>query len=186
MSGSPSKEQVIQEYQTLASNLASVAPNGVFPYGGQSYTTQQIGVLIAQFLKTATAVASARTAWIEAAQVQEQVEATSGKVLDGIREVIGLAYANSPTTLQTLGITPRKKPAPLSVEALAAAKAKAAATRKARGTTSKKQKALITGDVTGVSITPTTTTGGAPAATAGTSAPVVPPAAQAVNGAKTS
>ncbi len=115
------------------------------------------------------------------------MEATSGRILDGIREVIGLAYATSPTPLQTLGITPRKKPAPLSVEALAAAKAKAKATRAARGTTSKKQKALITGNVTGVNITPVVTPEPAQAAQATeTSAPVVPPAAQAVNGAKTS
>jgi hypothetical protein len=186
MAATPSKEQIIQQYQKLASGLASVAPNGAFPYGGQIYTTQQIGVLIAAYLKTAVAVAPARAAWIEAAQVQEQVEATSGKILEGIRDVIGLAYATSPTTLGTLGIAPRKKPAPLSVEALAAAKAKAAATRAARGTTSKKQKALITGNVTGVNITPVVTPGPTPAATAGTSAPVVPPAAQAVNGAKTS
>jgi hypothetical protein len=45
-------------------------------------------------------------------------------------------------------------PKPLSAEARAAATAKARATRKARGTTGKKQKSTITGDVTGVTITP--------------------------------
>ncbi len=51
-----------------------------------------------------------------------------------------------------------ESPKPLSAEARAAATAKARATRKARGTTGKKQKSSITGDVTGVTITPVTST----------------------------
>jgi hypothetical protein len=57
---------------------------------------------------------------------------------------------------------------PLPTEKRAAATAKLRATRTARGTTSKKQKLAVKGDVTGVTVTPITTP-----------APASPPAAPA-------
>lgn len=63
-----------------------------------------------------------------------------------ITSILNVTFAVAPakpTTLAALAIVPRKTPKPLSVEALAARTAKADATRKARGTTSKKQKAAI-------------------------------------------
>ena len=68
-----------------------------------------------------------------------------------VREVVELMFKSSAPTLADLATVPRKAPKPLSGEARAAATAKA--TRVVRGTTSKKQKALLTGNVTGVSIT---------------------------------
>ena len=65
-------------------------------------------------------------------------------------------FGNSPEVLADFGLAPKKVPAPLTVEQKAAAKAKRDSTRKARGTASKKQKAKVKGDVTGVTITPTT------------------------------
>jgi nicotinate-nucleotide pyrophosphorylase len=176
-----SKAVLIHQYQTLASGLASAAPNGVYAFEGQVYTTAQVGALITEFLGVVSAVASTKATWVESIQKEKQAQATTGKTLSGLREVIGMAFANSPATLQSLGIAPRKAPTPLSAEARAASTAKAEATRKARGTTSKKQKAEVSGNVTGVTITPVI----APTATpspAGTSAPVTPPAAVPAGG----
>ena len=67
-------------------------------------------------------------------------------------------FGESPEVLADFGLLPKKVRKPLTVEQLAAAKAKRAATRKARGTTSKKQKLAVKGDVTGVVVTPITAT----------------------------
>jgi len=106
-------------------------------------------------------------------------QAAGDALVEGAGEVLALEFKNAPTTLTALGVTPRKKPAPLTSEVLAAKAAKARATRKARGTTSKKQKAQITGNVSGVTITPVRTP--APAPTASESGSTTP----AANGSST-
>jgi hypothetical protein len=72
-----------------------------------------------------------------------------------------------------------KAPTPLSPEKRLAAAAKAKATRIARGTVGKKQRSTIHGDVTGVLVTPITTSGPAPSPVASTPAPTAGPTAPA-------
>ena len=80
--------------------------------------------------------------------------------------------------LADFGLAPRKEPAPKTTEEKAAAAAKAKATRQARGTTSKKQKLTVKGNVTGIIVTPVT----APtAASAGSPETPVTPSAQTVS-----
>jgi hypothetical protein len=61
-----------------------------------------------------------------------------------------------PATLADFGLAPRKSNAK-TVQTKATAVAKNLATRKARGTMGKKQKASIKGHVTGIIVTPVTT-----------------------------
>jgi hypothetical protein len=63
------------------------------------------------------------------------------------------AFGSSPDVLADFGIT-RKSPAPITLEAKAAAAAKRASTRAARHTMGPKQKLAVVGDVTGVVVTP--------------------------------
>jgi hypothetical protein len=65
-----------------------------------------------------------------------------------------LMFANAPDTLAVFGLKPPKARVPLTTAQRAAKTAKAEATRIARGTASKKQKAAIKGNVAGVTITP--------------------------------
>ena len=65
-------------------------------------------------------------------------------------------FGQSPDMLADFGLMPKKARKPLTAEQLAAAKAKAAATRKARGTAGSVQKSLITGNLVGVTVTPIT------------------------------
>lgn len=125
----------------------------------------QVVALITSILNVSAAVAPAKATWLEAAQAIEETEASDGKTVKAVREVVALMFENAPATLASLAIEPRKSPKPLSVEARAAATAKGRATRLARGTSSKKQKALVTGNVTGVTITPVTSTPPVSAAT---------------------
>jgi hypothetical protein len=65
-------------------------------------------------------------------------------------------FGDAADILALFGLEPRKAPAPRTGEENAAAAAKAKATRTARGTASKKQKLAIKGNVTGITVVPTT------------------------------
>ena len=81
-----------------------------------------------------------------------------------LKRTLQSMYANAPDTLVLFGLKPRKARAPRTSAQIAAAAAKAEATRIARGTASKKAKSAIKGNVTGVNIVPTTSSS-APEAT---------------------
>lgn len=66
------------------------------------------------------------------------------------------AYGSSPAILADFGLAPKKARKAPSVEQQAAAAAKRASTRAARGTMGKKKKAAIRGNVSGVVVTPVT------------------------------
>ncbi len=68
--------------------------------------------------------------------------------------VVKAGYGTQPDVLADFGIPPKKARTPLTAEQQAAANAKRAATRAARGTKGSKQKAAVKGMVTGVVITP--------------------------------
>jgi hypothetical protein len=145
------------QYQALLTGMPKYCPNAVFTIDGQSYTTTQVAALINAILNAKLAVAPAKATYLAAAHAIEEAVVANGETVKEIRAVISFMFGNEPATLAAFGISPRKSPKPLSTEARAAAEAKAEATRKARGTTGKKQKASIKGSVTGVSITPLTT-----------------------------
>jgi hypothetical protein len=71
---------------------------------------------------------------------------------------VRVAYEGAPEILANFGLSPKKVKKPLSGEQQAAAAAKRAATRAARGTIGKRKKAGIKGSVTGVVVTPVTAT----------------------------
>ena len=153
------------QYQALITGMPKYCPNSVFEIAGTSYTTPQVVALVQSVLNHAVAVAPAKATWLATTKAIDEAEATDGKIVKEVREVVALMYQNAPSTLAELAISPRKASKPLTAEARAAATAKARATRLARGTTSKKRKALVTGNVTGVNITPVTTPAAAPTAT---------------------
>ena len=155
------------QYQALLTGIPKYCVNTIFSYAGQTYTASQAVAVVTALLNVSFASSNAKSAWKDALAAEQKMIAADAPVVRAIRESLALTFVNAQQTLTELGITPRKKPTPLPGAARSAATAKAAATRKARGTTSKKQKALVTGNVTGVTITPvaTTATGAAPAAT---------------------
>src|SRR6202035_2367644 len=72
------------------------------------------------------------------------------------KRFVRATFTGATQTLADFGLEPPKARKPLTSEQRAAAAAKATATRKARGTTSKKQKLAIKGNVIGVNVTPVT------------------------------
>ena len=165
------------EYQALSNGLLKYCAASTFTIGGQSYTTPQVVTLIGQLQNATVTAATSKSAWKEARAAIVAAEAAEGKTVRGVRDVVALMFNNAPTVLTELAIQPRKMPKPLSAAARAAATAKADATRKARGTTSKKQKATVTGNVTGVQIIPVTAPGNVPAPAAPSASTPAQPAA---------
>jgi DNA gyrase/topoisomerase IV subunit B len=98
--------------------------------------------------------------------------------MDALVTFVKAAFGNAPDVLADFGLHPKAR-TPLTVEAKTAAAAKRKATRAARHTTGPKKKLSVTGDVTGIVVTPITS--GRPVATApsGPSAPAPSPGATA-------
>ena len=177
-----SKKVEVSEVTSLTTALPTYCATMTFMVDGTTYTTPQVVQLGQGLLAAASAVVQAKAAYAEAVAHERKLQVTDGAILTVVRQNLAGAFASSPTTLAALGVTLRKKPTPLTPLALAARSAKAAATRKARGTTSKKQKATVTGSVTGVIITPVVSGATASASPPAVSVPSQPSAVSAAAG----
>jgi len=173
-----SKSTRLSQIQALSTGLTKYGPTLSFTVAGTTYTTPAVVQLANGLLASSLAVVQAKVAYEAAVAAENKLLAVDGGVITAVRSNLSYVFSNSPTTLAELQIAQRKTPKPLSTEARAARAAKAKATREARGTTSKKQKAVISGNVTGVNIVPITASSATPAANA-TPAPVATPSAAA-------
>jgi hypothetical protein len=149
----------ISKLQQLIAGLPKVAPNMVIPYGTQTYDTAQLVAALQAVVDAETAVASARAALKAAIQAKRDMQAQSGAMVSQVKQVMRMLLSGAEPALVELGLTPLRAPRALTAEAKVARAAKAKATREARGTKSKKQKAAIHGSVIGVTITPILATG---------------------------
>ncbi len=174
--GKTTSQLTVAEYQGLIAGIPKYAGNATFTVASQTFTAAQAVTFLQTLHDTSAATDAAKAAWKQSLASDQAAEAQNGSLAREIRDTIAIMFSNAPATLQGFGMTPRKKPTPLSTAARAAANAKAAATRAARGTKGSVQKAAITGNVTGVTITPVVTPTAeatpAPAPAAVTSPPV--------------
>lgn len=112
----------------------------------------------------------------DAAEQQVQAQApTIAQFVSALVKAFKAALGNTSPTLQTLGITPDKVPAPLTVEQKAEKVAKNLATRGARHTMSEKAKSKIHGQVAPTA-TPPAAAAPVVTSTAGTTPTGTPPA----------
>jgi hypothetical protein len=138
--------------------------------GNAAYTPASI-VQILQGL--ADVYARVDAAHVSVTDLVSEQRATESKVAPFLRDYTKFlrgTFGAGATLLADFGLQPPKARTPLTGEQVVARSAKAKATRAARGTTSKKQKLAVVGDVTGVVVTPVTSSHPAPAA------PTAPPA----------
>ena len=159
----------------LVAGTQKHTPNGSFTIGSESFTAANLVQLLQGLADAIAKVDDAKAAWQDALTSLDDEQAKVAPVLRGYRNLLLATYGNAPATLADYGLAPRKGPTPPSADVKAAAVAKRAATRKARHTMGKKQKAEIKGTVP-------VTTGPAPATDAPASPPVAPsPVASAPN-----
>lgn len=102
--------------------------------------------------------AAAQARATEAVAAMRALEAEVSPVFLNLKSSLLNTCGPSATTLADYGLEPPKARTPLTSEQQAAAVAKARATREARGTRSAKQARLITEQVSGIVVTPVTTT----------------------------
>ncbi|HEX8796565.1 MAG TPA: hypothetical protein VF765_36695 [Polyangiaceae bacterium] len=144
-------EQLIAGTQKHLATLTQVIVDG------SAYTPAQAEAQLQAFANLRNDVDTARAA-LKAKLVDETAKAPGLRAfLVAYIQFVMAAFGSSPDVLADFGLQPKKARAPLTTEQKAAAAAKRAATRKARGTTGKRKKLAVTGNVTGVQITPITT-----------------------------
>jgi hypothetical protein len=150
--------------------------------GNTVQTTSLVTVLQARIaaIKLAITTKAAFAAAVAAAHAEI---AHTAALVSGARQALKIAFSGQIETLGDFGLKPPKARTPLTTEQKAAAKAKAEATRKARGTMGAKQKKAITG-ATAPAATPAAPAPAAPEAPPPpTPAPAVAPATSGGNGA---
>ena len=151
---SKTKAAALALVQALIAGTKKHFPAGSFTLGNAAFTTdslvQELQGLADMMTKLDATEASAK-------DVRTGLQATAAKVDPVIRDYkrfLLSAYATNTQVLADFGMQAPKARTPLSSDKRAAATAKLRATRKARGTTSKKQKLAVKGGVTGVVVTP--------------------------------
>ena len=157
-----SKAAALADVQALIAGTKQHFPNGSVTFGNTAYQAASLIQLLQGLADAMTALNAAELAAKDAMGAKLTMAAKVDPVIQVYRSFIKAMFAGATQTLADFGIAPPKVRTPLTSVQKAAAAAKAEATRKARGTTSKKQKLAVTGDVTGVIVTPVTS---APAAT---------------------
>jgi type I site-specific restriction endonuclease len=145
--------------------------------GTQTITNADIVSRIQQLITSAKASAAAHVTWLAAVASDRALRAAQRQFLNDLRQTLRARFSTSPTTLDDFGLTARKAAKPKPATQVASAE-KAKATRAARGTKGSKQLSTVTGDVTGVVVTPVKAGAAAPEAP---SAPAVPPVASGVS-----
>jgi hypothetical protein len=175
----------VDALQKLADGLtqnASTAPS--FVLAGTTLKPTDVVAKLQARLAQLKAVTAAAAAWHAAVQTDKTAAEQIKPLVAAVKQVLLAAYAGQLDVLAEYGLTPRKTPV-ISPATRTAAALKAKATRAARGTMGKVQKAAITAQVaitpataTPVTATPIKSATAAPAATAssstGASAPPTP------------
>ena len=153
---SKSKATVLAQLQALITGLQKQFPNGQFTLGNTVFTTAALVQTLQSLIDAINAVNTAQANAKVAVAALRVTVATVGPVVLALKRNLLAMFGTATDILALFGLEPRKAPAPRTGPELAAAAAKAKATRIARGTASKKKKLAVTGNVTGVSITPIT------------------------------
>lgn len=164
----PNKASALASLRALIAGTQKHTSNGQMTFGNATYTA-------ASLVQTLQSLLDAMASYDAAvAQAKDNLAALRGlaakvnPVVRAYRRYLVATYGNAVETLADYGLKPPKARATSTSEQKATTAAKALATRQARGTTSKKQKASIKG----TTVTRTVTSA-VPAANAAT-APATP------------
>jgi hypothetical protein len=173
-------------YQSVISGLlAFYAPTDTFLMKSGTYTRDDLVTKFQTFVAALETTKSSNQQWRQNIQAERSLELEVEPLRVGVRAVAQTRFGKDGTQLLQFGFTPAKARVQTPASKVLAA-AKARATREARGTLSKKEKAALKGTVTSVTVgTPAPQAGGstsapvasaAPAAGSASATPAAPPA----------
>jgi hypothetical protein len=120
---------------------------------GADMTTKDIIAHLQSRIDGANATQTTRAAWLSAVKLDKADRVKLATYVSGVKQAILVAFAGQVDALADFGLVARK-PRVLTPEKKIAAAAKAKATRAARHTLGKKQKAAITGTSAATAPTP--------------------------------
>jgi len=115
--------------------------------GGEVSTVAQVETELDGYIATYQAADDAETAYRKAVKTRDDEAGTVVPRIEALRTSLKGVFGKKNPDLTKVGLTPDKTPAPLTLEQKQERAAKAAATRKARGTKGPKQKAAIKGQL---------------------------------------
>jgi hypothetical protein len=158
----------------IVSGVQKHFPSGQMSLAGQTFNvpTDLVNLLQADINAT-DATDKARAAWLATVQTQTDSHAKVAPVLRSLKAQVFAQFGDTQdaaTTLADFGYSPRKVRA-RSADKKAAAAVKGRATRAARHTMGSKQKQAVTGNVTGVVVTPLVSAPATPAVATASPAP---------------
>jgi hypothetical protein len=151
-----SKAKTLSRDQGLIAGIPKRMGSAQFLVNEQTITAAAAVAMLQGRVSAAQNAATTGAVYHAAVKAADATESATAATVSGIVETIYVAYGNDPAALADFGLPARKK-AVLTAAQLIAAAAKSRATRAARHTMGPKKRATITGDVTGVTITPVTT-----------------------------
>ena len=187
ISMSTTKAAALAHVQAIIAGTTKHIPNGSFTFGNTTYTSASLIQVFQGLVSAMQARNAAETGAKDALTAEQAAQAQTVPILRAYERLVLATFASATQTLADFGLTPPKARTPLTAQQLAARAAKAKATRVARGTTSKKQKLAVKGDVTGVVVTPvTSSTAARPASPAPLVTQLTPAPAPAQPGTTTS
>jgi hypothetical protein len=127
-------------------------------FGSGTFTPAQIEAFLQTLIDLRTAVDNAKSA-TKAKIVAEAAQAPSLRSqMAAYVAYVKAMFGNSPDVLANFGLKPKKARTPLTIDQLAAAAAKRAATRAARHTMGSKEKLKVKGTITTIVSQPTAST----------------------------
>jgi hypothetical protein len=150
----PSKASALAGVRALIAGTQTHTPTSTLTFGNATYTTASLVQILQSLVDAMTAHDAAQAKAKDVLLAYREAMATVGPVLRAYRRFLVAMYGSATQTLADYGLKPPKAKAPQTSEQKAKAVAKLRATREARGTTSKKQKAKIHGVVTATTGTP--------------------------------
>jgi hypothetical protein len=152
----PNKAEALAQVQAIIAGTLKHFPNGSFTLGNTAYTTATLVEALRVLENALVALNAAHVSVKDAVSTLSSVEAKAAPLLRDYRRFVLSTFSTATQQLADFGLQAPKARKPLDSAKRAAATAKLRATRSARGTTSKKRKLAVKGDVTGVVVTPIT------------------------------
>ncbi len=158
-----SKAKTLARDQALVVGIPKRMGSAQFLVNEQTLTAAAVVTMLQGRVTAAQNAATSQAAFHAAVKAADAAESATAATVSGVVETIYVAFGNDAAALADFGLPVRRKGVLTPAQRIAAV-AKAKATRAARHTMGPKQKATVTGNVTGVTITPVVSTSSVAAA----------------------
>jgi hypothetical protein len=142
--------------QALIAGTQKHFPGGQFTLGNTAYTTATLVQALQSLVDALNAVTAAHASVRDGVAALRTMDTKVDPLIRDYTSFLRATFSTVTAQLGDFGLQAPKARQPLPSDKRVVAVAKAKATRAARGTTSKKQKLAVKGDVTGVVVTPVT------------------------------